>query len=114
VLWVPVQGERHVPVGQRLVGSPLLWSPSAEEESDLKFDWEDLAGIIGRGEVDSLTGHVGRYLQVRPKARNARSRRRGTDADGLSVSVMPRGFYLRTAFTRRLLERHYAPVPPAS
>jgi len=108
VLWVPIDGERRIPVGERRVGTALLWSPSAEEEDDLRFDWEELAGLIGRGEVESITGHLGKYLQVRPKARDSRARRRGVDSEGVSYAVLPRGFYLRTAFTARIIRRHFA------
>ncbi len=28
VLWIPVEGEREIPVADRRVGTPILWSPS--------------------------------------------------------------------------------------
>jgi len=108
VLWIPIQGERHIPVAERRVGSPLIWSPTPEEETVLRFDWEELAGIIGRGDVESVTGHLGQCLQVRPKARDSRARRRGIDAEGVSFAALPRGFYLRAGFTGRLIQQHYA------
>jgi len=107
VLWVPVEGERKIGVPQRRVGQALLWSPDAEEEAALRFDWEELAGVIGCGDVESLTGHLGRYLQVRPKAAHGRVRRQGVDREGASLAVLPRGFYLRATFTGRILARHY-------
>lgn len=107
VLWVPVEGERSLAPAVRRIGEPLLWSPSAEEERELRFDWEELAGLIGRGDVESVTGHLGRSLQVRPKAANSRARRRGTDRDGAFFDALPKGFYLRTSFTARLLTRSY-------
>lgn len=107
VLWVPIQGERHILPAERRIGEPLLWSPSKSEEADLRFDWEELAGIIGRGDVETITAHAGKWLQVRPKAASSRSRRRGTDRDGAAVDVIPRGFYLRATFTARLLEQNY-------
>ncbi len=107
VLWVPVLGVREVPVGERLVGEPLLWSPNERQEADMRWDWEELAGIIGRGGVDDVTGHMGKVLQVRPKAKNAQARRRALDADGVRVDVLPRGFYLRASFTGRILREHY-------
>jgi DNA mismatch repair protein MutH len=108
VLWMPVQGERAVPVEARRIGTALLWSPSPEEERDLRFDWEELAGMIGAGRVEDITGHLGRYLQVRPKAADSHARRRGTGADGAMISTLPRGFYLRTSFTARILAAHFA------
>lgn len=112
VLWVPIEADRRLDLAARHVGSPLLWQPSAEEESDLRFDWDELAGVIGRGDVEALTGHLGRFLQVRPKAATSRSRRIGLDRDGARFAALPRGFYLRAAFTGRLLRRHFG-VPGA-
>jgi DNA mismatch repair protein MutH len=108
VLWVPVEGTRTTPVARRRIGTPLLWSPSPEEDADLRFDWEELAGMIGRGRVEDVTGHFGRYLQVRPKAKDSHARRRATGADGVSIRALPRGFYLRTSFTARILKRFFA------
>jgi DNA mismatch repair protein MutH len=107
VLFVPVEGERERRVGERRVGEPFLWSPSAEEEADLKFDWDDLSGRIGRGDVESITGHLGRFLQVRPKAADSRSRRLARDAEGVAFAAMPRGFYLRAAFTERVVRARF-------
>jgi DNA mismatch repair protein MutH len=111
VLFVPVEGERERPVAERRLGTPLCWSPSAEEERDLKFDWDELSGRIGRGDVESITGHLGRYLQVRPKAADSHARRRALDADGVAFRALPRGFYLRAVFTARIVRAHYAVEP---
>jgi DNA mismatch repair protein MutH len=108
VLWMPVQAEASVPLAERRLGEPLLWSPSAEDEALLRFDWEELSGLLACGQTESVTAHLGRYLQVRPKAANSHVRRRVVDSDGVPYSANPRGFYLRTQFTERLLEEHYA------
>jgi DNA mismatch repair protein MutH len=108
VLFVPVEGERERPIAERRLGTPLFWSPSAEEERDLKFDWDELAGRIGRGDVESITGHLGRFLQVRPKAADSHARRRAFDADGVAFAALPRGFYLRALFTARIVKVNYA------
>jgi len=107
VLWVPIQGERRIAPAERRIGEPLLWSPSLEQEGDLESDWQELAGIIGRGDVETLTARVGRWLQVRPKAASSRSRRRGLDRDGEMTDVIPRGFYLRASFTARIVADNY-------
>jgi DNA mismatch repair protein MutH len=108
VLWVPVEGERSIAVGERRIGQALLYRLSEADEALLRRDWEELAGLIGRGHVESLTGHLGQCLQIRPKAAHSRARRLGFDADGVPFAALPRGFYLRPSFTRALLERHYA------
>lgn len=107
VLWIPVEGERRIPVGARRVGEPLLWSPDLEQEAALRFDWEELAGLIGRGAIESITGRLGRFLQVRPKAAHGRVRRVGTDEEGASFLALPRGFYLRAEFTLGIIRKHY-------
>jgi DNA mismatch repair protein MutH len=108
VLWVPVQGERQIPVPERRLGEPLLWALTPEAEAALRFDWEELAGIIGRGDVESITGHIGRCLQIRPKAADSHARRRGIDADGVGFAALPRGFYLRASFTSEIVRQNYA------
>jgi DNA mismatch repair protein MutH len=108
VLWVPVEGERSIAVGERRIGQALLYRLTAEDEAVLRADWEELAGLIGRGHVEALTGHAGRFLQIRPKAAHSRARRVGFDADGAPFAALPKGFYLRASFTRTLLERHFA------
>jgi len=107
VLWIVLQGSRDIPVGQRTIGSPLLWSPDAKENALLEQDWDELAGLIGRGSIESITGHIGQVMQVRPKARNAQARRIAFDADGVAVAQLPRGFYLRASFTGGILQRAF-------
>ncbi len=108
VLWVPVEGERQIPVAERHLGQALLYRLTEDDEAVLRADWEELAGVIGRGHVESLTGHLGRFLQIRPKAAHSRARRVGFDADGAPFAALPKGFYLRPSFTRALLQRHFA------
>jgi DNA mismatch repair protein MutH len=108
VLWVPVEGERAIPVAERRLGQALLYRLTHEDEQLLRADWEELAGFIGRGHVEELTGHLGKVLQIRPKAAHSRARRLGFDADGAPFAALPRGFYLRPAFTHALLRRHFA------
>jgi DNA mismatch repair protein MutH len=108
VLWVPIEGERQIAVGERRIGQALFYRLTAEDEAALRADWEELAGYIGRGHVEDLTGHLGQFLQIRPKAADSRARRVGFDADGVPFAALPRGFYLRPSFTHALLRRHFA------
>jgi len=108
VLWIPVEGERGIAVAERRIGQALLYRLPPEDEAVLRADWEELAGVIGRGHVEALTGHLGKYLQIRPKAAHSRARRLGFDADGAPFAALPRGFYLRASFTGAILARHFA------
>lgn len=102
VLWVPIEADPAIALPVRRVGHARLWSPSEREAALLQADWRELTELIGRGDVDQITGHLGRVLQVRPKAAHAGVRTRGRDSDGAPLATLPRGFYLRTAFTARL------------
>lgn len=108
VLWFPVQADREIPMHERRLGEPLLWSPAPDEESALRFDWEDLAGRIACFGTESVTAHLGQFLQVRPKAAHSRVRTRVVNGEGEPYAANPRGFYLRTSFTHSLLRKHYA------
>ncbi len=110
VLWVPVQGLREMPVGERRIGTPFFWQPSEREEGLLRGDWETLALLIAQGRTSEITGHLGEVLQVRPKAARGSSRRRALDDEGAIYDEQPKGFYLRPRFTHELLLRHFSPT----
>jgi len=105
VLFVPVEAASKTPLGDRRVGRAFLWTPTTDEQAALRRDWERLADMIARGDVERITGHLGDVLQVRPKAASGRSRRRAPDEEGAVQWTMPRGFYLRPAFTEKVLAR---------
>ncbi|MGV7960500.1 DNA mismatch repair endonuclease MutH [Photorhabdus tasmaniensis] len=107
VLWIPVEGEREIPLAKRRVGSPLLWSPNKEEEELLRHDWEELMDLIVLGKVESVTARHGEVLQLRPKAANSKALTEAIGAHGQPIMTLPRGFYLRKNFTAPLLARHF-------
>jgi DNA mismatch repair protein MutH len=108
VLWIPIEADPEIALAARKIGSPLLWSPSEEEEALLRADWEELSELIAEGYIESLTAHRGRCIQIRPKAENARQRTWGEDEEGAPLRTLPRGFYLRKRFTQAILQRHFA------
>lgn len=108
VLWIPIVGERDTAIADRLVGWPLLWSPSTEEEAALRADWEELMDMVCLGELERIDARMGTWLQIRPKAADASARRWGVGETGEHIRTQPRGFYLRPAFTRRILAASYA------
>lgn len=107
VLWVPVEGERDIPLEDRHVGSALLWSPSAEEEAQLQQDWEELMDLIVLGQVETITARHGEVLQLRPKAANSKALTEAYGANGQPIKTLPRGFYLKKQFTVQLLQRYF-------
>ncbi|HIF9379068.1 TPA: DNA mismatch repair endonuclease MutH [Photobacterium damselae] len=107
VLWIPVEGERDLPLADRHVGSPLIWSPSAQEEAQLQQDWEELMDMIVLGQVEQITARHGEVLQLRPKAANSKALTEAYGANGQPIKTLPRGFYLKTNFTAAILERYF-------
>ena len=107
VAWVPLQGARGLPLAERRVGTGLLWSPSAEEETGLRRDYEEIVELIEAGFGARVTGHRGVFLQLRPKGARASSLRWAVDEEGAPARTAPRAFYLRPAFTSALLRRHF-------
>ncbi|TDN47460.1 DNA mismatch repair protein MutH [Buttiauxella sp. JUb87] len=108
VLWIPVEGERQIPLAERHIGSPLLWAPSAEEERQLRLDWEELMDLIVLGQVERITARHGEVLQLRPKAANSKALTDAVGADGAPIRTLPRGFYLKKNFTAALLANHFS------
>ncbi len=104
VLWLPVQA--HIPMLERRIAAGFLWSPDAQEYALLKADWDELMGMVLTGHVDDISGHQGEVLQIRPKAANASAETWGIGVDGGKVRTLPRGFYLRPAFTRAILHKN--------
>ncbi|MCG9729933.1 DNA mismatch repair endonuclease MutH [Shewanella sp. Isolate13] len=105
VLWIPVQGDRNIPLAQRQIGSPILWQPSPEESALLKQDWEEIMEFISMGQVDKVTARHGEVLQLRPKAANSQVLTDSIGRDGELTQTNPRGFYLKTQFTQRILSQ---------
>ena len=107
VLWIPIGFHEQVKLSERVIGAPFLWSPSADEETLLKTDWEEFMDMISYGELAQITAHLGEALQIRPKAADSYTLAESIGKNGERVSNLPRGFYLRTSFTASLLNKHY-------
>lgn len=107
VLWLPVEADKQIPLAARYIGQGWLWQPSAAQESVLQRDWEELMDRLVQGEQAELTAREGEYLQIRPKAAHSRVMQKSVDLDGEFGLSNPRGFYLRSTFTRELLATQF-------
>ena len=103
VLWMPIEGSRHIPLRERHIGTPILWKPTVEQERQLKQDWEELMDLIVLGKLDQITARIGEVMQLRPKGANSRSITKGIGRNGEVIETLPLGFYLRKAFTAGIL-----------
>ena len=106
VLWIPVEGIRHKPVSERRIGTPILWTPSEEELSLIRQDWEEIMELIALGKVEQITARHGEVLQLRPKGANSRALTQSIASDGKIKLTNPRGFYLKISFTQQILNRY--------
>ena len=103
VLWMPIEGSRHIPLRERHIGTPILWKPTVEQERQLKQDWEELMDLIVLGKLEQITARIGEVMQLRPKGANSRSITKGIGRNGEVIETLPLGFYLRKAFTAGIL-----------
>lgn len=104
VLWMPIEGSRHIPLRERHIGAPILWKPTAEQERQLKQDWEELMDLIVLGKLDQITARIGEVVQLRPKGANSRAVTKGIGKNGEIIDTLPLGFYLRKEFTAQILK----------
>ncbi len=107
VLWLPIEANPELSIGERRVGRGFLWSPSESEMENLRNDWEEFMELISLGQVETITAHLGECLQIRPKAANASAITAGIGQNGMRKQTLPRGFYLRTSFTNQILESQF-------
>ena len=99
VLWILIEADAGLPFAHRRIGKAILWSPSLAEQVILEQDWTELTMLMVQGKIHELDARLGLYLQVRPKAADARSLCYGLDESGQKILTLPRGFYLRSTFT---------------
>ena len=107
VLWLPLEGDRQIPLAQRRVATGFFWTPSAEEDRLLRQDWEELTELILLGNVEAITARHGNALHIRPKAANGSVLTDALDEEGNRIKTRPRGFYLRKTFTQDILVREF-------
>lgn len=104
VLWMPIEGSRHIPLRERHIGAPIFWKPTTEQERQLKQDWEELMDLIVLGKLDQITARIGEVMQLRPKGANSRAVTKGIGKNGEIIDTLPLGFYLRKEFTAQILK----------
>ncbi len=103
VLWIPIEGDKDIPLSLRRIGTPVLWKPDVNEEKQLRQDWQELCDMIVMGEIDKISSSMGKYLQIRPKAANAKALTKNKNQYGETKATLPRGFYLRATFTQSII-----------
>lgn len=107
ILWMPIEATPHIPIAQRRVGTPILWTPSLIIQQDLQQDWEEIIELITLGHFDEISAHKGKYLQLRPKAAHSKTFIQVVNQYGETISTVPKGFYIRPLLTQHILKTAY-------
>jgi DNA mismatch repair protein MutH len=107
VLWLPILGERDIAPFDRTIGSGFLWQPTSAQDAQLQRDWEEQMELIALGRIDEISGHLGDAMQIRPKAANSKVVTDAIGPNGKIIQTLPRGFYLKTAFTKEILKQQF-------
>lgn len=111
VLWVPiVVTSTQAALHDRIVQAPILWHMDPASEQILRNDWEELMEMVQLGSATKIQAKFGTALHIRPKAANNKSLIDYIDLEGLATKIVPKGFYLRSAFTHKILLRAYASI----
>ncbi len=106
VLWVPIARKPQQNIMLSRIATPFLWCPTPQQQQTLKMDWENAVEMVNLGKVDQLNAKIGEYLQVRPKAANAKALTSAYNQQGEKIATLPRGFYLRSHFTQQILQEN--------
>ncbi len=101
VLFVPVER------ASSRIGCAFLYEPDDVDEKLLRADWEDLSDLVAAGLGFAVSARRGQALQLRPKAKNAKTTTKAVTSAGEEIELRPQGFYLRARFTQRLIEQRF-------
>lgn len=102
ILWIPIEGDPKISYACRRIGQYKLWSPSEADLKIIKQDWQHFSLLIETGRWSEIDATMGEYLQIRPKAAHSKILCDAYDTEGKTVKTMPRGFYLRAKFTKKI------------
>jgi DNA mismatch repair protein MutH len=106
VLWIPIISSPELAISERIITKPFFWQMDEEIEDILRTDWEELMDMLQLGYGKQLNAKFGTYLHIRPKAANSRVLIDYMDSEGNATKIVPKGFYLRSTFTRLLAQAH--------
>lgn len=103
LLWIPIKKKPKMALRDCIIGEPIFWQANKKQISILKQDWEELTEMLLFGQHDKLNAKFGKYLQIRPKAANSKKLLKAISFDNNIIPTVPKGFYLRTIFTKEIL-----------
>lgn len=93
VLWVPVEGEKSIPLPERRIGQAFLWELDKDNELLLKNDFEEILEHIALYSLQNTKANIGTYMQVRPS--------------GIINGKKIYGYYLKRNFTTQIMHNYF-------
>lgn len=103
VLFIPI-GRNKEFFEESIIGFPILWKMSPEENFVLKMDFEELLDLIVLGKVNSISAKHGTFLQLRGKS--SKTLVDAYDEKGNIIKRQPLAFYLKTNFTKNIINQY--------
>jgi DNA mismatch repair protein MutH len=102
VVWIPIL-YNNASLAQQIILKPIIWQPNQEVNDILAQDYLELMELFYLGHGAQLSAKFGTYLHIRPKASNSASVVNYLDSNNLATKIVPKGFYLRTQLTSKIL-----------
>lgn len=108
VLFVLVRASRELDFNERIVVGYFFYSPSREELATVREDFNELYELVKTGNVERINARIGQIIQMRPKGANGKVLTECIGKNGEIIKTRPRGFYMRRAFTQKLIQKNLA------
>ncbi len=106
VLFVLVRASRELDFDERVVLGYFFYSPDEKELGCIRNDFNELYELIKTGNVDKINARIGQVIQMRPKGANGKALTECIGHNGEIIKTRPRGFYMRRAFTKKLIQNY--------
>lgn len=105
VLFVLILAPKSVKLtlGERRVLGYFFFQLQEPYFKTIETDYNEFQEMIFAGHAREIDGSMGTLVQLRPKATHANEVICITDSEGNRTYTKPRGYYLRTSFTRELV-----------
>ncbi len=91
-------------IGQRRVLGYFFFKPNQQQLGQLEADYNEFNEIIFAGRAHEIDASYGNLVQLRPKGMSGKDVVPIYDSEGHLTFTRPRGYYLRTSFTRNLMQ----------
>ncbi|QJC29259.1 MutH/Sau3AI family endonuclease [Enterobacteriaceae endosymbiont of Plateumaris rustica] len=104
ILWIPIiTKSKNTPIGMRIIGNPIIWTPSKRDYKKIYNDWIELMKLLISGNIDYINHYNGTILLVKTKS-NKNKLIEIINQDNKIILTTPRAFYLKKKFTKTLLK----------